>query len=280
MSRQKAYGQNFLHHKPTIDKIINEVNERISNQSCILIEIGPGEGALTKDLIQISINKKIPFHIIEKDIRLKDGIEEIISSYQKLPISFSMLDATDDLFIQKCKELYQKYKLPIFIASNLPYSVSTTILSNICWLRMENVPVLGCVVMVQKEVADRMKAKACDSDNRGSFSLHIQTYFECNKLFDVAPGAFTPAPKVMSTVLELKPLNKIPFQNPESAQKFESFCKFLFSSRRKMIRKTLSTLCDADKLHTIFKNLHLDGTERAETLELSTVIELFIQLKQ
>ncbi len=277
MSRQKAYGQNFLHHKPTIDKIISTVTESIDPSAINLIEIGPGEGAITKPLIETSIENKIPLYIIEKDFRLKEGVESFIPKNEK--IELMMTDATSDEFIKICKRIYHKNKKPICIVSNLPYSVSTSILSNICSLLLEGVELLACIVMVQKEVANRICAEAGDTENRGSFSLLMQTYFKTKKLFDVSPGAFTPAPKVMSTVLKCTPIQNRFIQNKEEAKNFEKFCKLLFSNRRKMIRKSLSSSLDPDQLKQVFQDCNLDGTERVETLELKTVYDLFMKIK-
>jgi 16S rRNA (adenine1518-N6/adenine1519-N6)-dimethyltransferase len=129
--------------------------------------------------------------------------------------------------------------------------------------------VLGCTVMVQKEMADRMLAKE-SSSHRGAFSLLIQSYFAAKKAFDVGPGAFTPPPKVKSTVLTLFRLKEPVVQNPELALLFEKFCKDLFSRRRKMVRSFLN-----ENQMKILNKTGLDGTQRPEDLELQTIYEIF-----
>ncbi len=278
VSRQKAYGQNFLHHKPTIEKIINATGDFLEKNQSAILEIGPGTGALTSEIITLCEQHSLPFLIIEKDLRLEKGIQKLILNKKNTELIIT--DATTDTFVQKCLTFSTQTKLPLLIVSNLPYSVSTTILARLCELIQLKVEIQGCIVMVQKEVAMRICAEAGDSENRGSFSLLMQSYFSPTKLFDVAPGAFVPSPKVTSTVLALTPLPNSKVSQFKEPEKFEKFCKALFSKRRKMIRNTLSTLMNAQELQSTLKNCTLDGTERIETLELETVIELFKHLTQ
>ena len=123
--------------------------------------------------------------------------------------------------------------------------------------------------MVQKELAQRIVAPANDT-HRGSFSIVMQCYFSIKTAFDVGPGAFTPPPKVMSTVLVLKPLDQPLTTGMDNPREFEKFCQKLFSQRRKMIRNSIPP-----DLHQHFAKLGISGTERPEVLEIKTLIDLF-----
>jgi 16S rRNA (adenine1518-N6/adenine1519-N6)-dimethyltransferase len=263
-TRQQILGQNFLHHKPTIEKILSAAESVLtSTLPKTLVEVGPGKRAITEGLEALCEKYKLSLALVERDLRLKEGLEENINS---TITSLHFMDAAKDEF----GVLMQNQTAPILFVSNLPYSASSQILAQLC----RNVEQLsGAVVMVQKELADRMKAPANTKD-RGSFSLMIQSYFSVKVLFDVGPGAFTPAPKVQSSVVELIPLKERFIKTKVEGLKFEQFCKQLFSQRRKMIRKTLADI-GLKELEKVFKSENLTGTERPENLDLQTVFHLF-----
>lgn len=266
-TRRHALGQNFLHHKPTIDKIASAVTRELERCAAegraakSIVEIGPGKLALTNAISPIATEKDLPLILVERDRLLEEDIREGAPNAE-----LHYMDAATDALPALLDELVAKGLGPVFVASNLPYSAASQILANVCH---RSSIVAGAVVMVQKEMAERMVAKPGTGD-RGSFSLLIQSYFETDWDFDVSPGAFNPPPKVMSSVLALRPL-KTPFTaGLPDPLKFEHFCKMLFSQRRKMIRK----LVPPEK-HALFPKLGISGTERPETLELSTVLALY-----
>ncbi len=272
-SRQQVLGQNFLHHKPTIQKITDLVVREMT--ACTrapksILEIGPGGLALTLPLVKVAVDKKLPLVLVERDRHLEEDIladlEDARALNTTLPYELHFMDAATDKFKELFIDLEKRGLTPVFVASNLPYSASSQILANLCHL---NALISGAVVMVQKEVAKRMASPENDSD-RGSFSLLIQTYFNPTLSFDVGAGAFNPPPKVTSTVLSLRPLEKPAIHTLEEALAFEKFCKMLFSQRRKMIRKTIPPEC-----HAHFAQLKIDGTERPENLHLDTILALF-----
>jgi len=118
-------------------------------------------------------------------------------------------------------------------------------------------------------LADRMTASPGGKE-RGSFSLLMQSYFQSKTLFTVAPGAFIPPPKVMSSVLSLYSLNPAPIEKISNPEKFEKFCKKLFSGRRKMIRGLLPS-----SVGSHYESLGLTGQERPEAIDLDRMIELY-----
>jgi 16S rRNA (adenine1518-N6/adenine1519-N6)-dimethyltransferase len=259
-TRRHALGQNFLHHKPTIEKIATLVETELAGatrEPRALLEIGPGKLALTKALEPLARKKSLPLLLVERDRYLEDEIREGAPGAE-----LHFMDAATE----KLPELLKGVPSPVFVASNLPYSASTQILANLCHSIDR---VAGAVVMVQKEVAARMAAPAGASE-RGSFSLLIQSYFDVTAAFDVGPGAFTPPPKVKSTVLKLRPLARPHVADLRSPLEFEKFCKMLFSQRRKMLRNLVP-----EEKRQLFPKLGISGTERPETLELSTVIALY-----
>jgi len=265
-TRRQALGQHFLHDQQTIEKIIALTEKEIShaqNPPKILLEIGPGRLALTQKLYELSQNNKIPLVLVERD----KSLEPILSDFQKKEgVEVYFMDAATETFEEWIKQLAQQRQASIFIASNLPYSASSQILARLCH---QSEYLKGCIVMVQKELANRMAAPA-QTSARGAFSLFIQSYFEVNPVFDVSPNAFSPPPQVTSTVITLKPLSKPLVASIKFPLKFEQFCKKLFSQRRKMIRNTIPK-----EKHDLFAKLDISGTERPEVLKLETIIELY-----
>jgi 16S rRNA (adenine1518-N6/adenine1519-N6)-dimethyltransferase len=266
-TRRHALGQNFLHHKPTIEKIANLVASEMKEASAAgktsraLLEVGPGKLALTQALAPIASQNEIPLILVERDRYLE---EEIRAGAGESELHF--MDAATEKFTDLIDALVAKQSAPIFFASNLPYSASSQILANLCHRANQ---ISGAVVMVQKEMALRMVAKPGGGD-RGSLSLLIQSYFDAEMAFDVGPGAFSPPPKVTSTVLKLRPRAVPATAGLKSPLKFEQFCKQMFSQRRKMIRNFVPR-----EKHELFPKLGISGTERPEILSLETVLALY-----
>lgn len=263
-TRRHALGQNFLHHKPTIDRIAALVADRLDasrSRPRALLEIGPGKLALTRALAPLARDRGLPLCLVERDRFLEEEIRNGMPE-----AALRLMDAATDALPEYVEELAANGSTPVFVASNLPYSAASQILANLCHLSGK---LSGAVVMVQKEMAERMVARAGSGD-RGSFSLLIQSYFEVERAFDVSPGAFTPPPQVMSSVLTLAPLKTPLTASLRDPLKFEHFCKMLFSQRRKMVRN----LVPVEK-HELFPKLGISGTERPEALELTAILELF-----
>lgn len=268
-TRRHALGQNFLHHRPTIEKIAALVESELQNLSDLgakkakcLLEVGPGKLALTNALIPCARSRNLPVVLVERDRYLEESLREELDADTAL----HFFDAATDRLPELIDSLKRDGQAPIFFASNLPYSAASQIIANLCHRSQD---LIGAVVMVQKEMAARMTAGPGTSD-RGAFSLLVQSYFEAKAAFDVSPGAFTPAPKVMSTVLTLRPLPKPLTSDLENPLKFEHFCKMLFSQRRKMIRNLIPS-----EKHELFPKLGISGTERSECLKLETILELY-----
>ena len=182
----KRFGQHFLKDNRTIERIINALAPTPDET---IIEIGPGTGALTAHLVERA-GRVIA---VEFDKKLAPLLTEQFANFP----NFTLVMA-DALTTDFCKEILPARQARL--VANLPYNISTAILQRL----IEQRTCLGeMVVMLQREVVERMMAPAGSSE-RGFLSVLIEAYCETEKLFDVAPGAFKPPPKVWSSVVRLR----------------------------------------------------------------------------
>jgi 16S rRNA (adenine1518-N6/adenine1519-N6)-dimethyltransferase len=181
----KRLGQHFLHDRNIIGKIISAFDPR---QDETVVEIGPGTGALSATLVE----RAAKVVAIEFDRKL---IEPLLERFGQCD-NFRLVQA-DALEVDICKEIFPATSARV--VANLPYNISTAILQRL----IEQPCIPEMVLMLQKEVVDRMLAPAGSSE-RGYLSVLVEAYCESEKLFDVSPGAFRPPPKVWSTVVRLK----------------------------------------------------------------------------
>ena len=242
---RKRFGQNFLHDKMIIQRIVNNINPR---QGDHIIEIGPGEGALT----ELVLDKIGTMDVVELDRDLipllkirfvtQDGLK--IHQADALKFDFSSL---------------QQDKEKLRIIGNLPYNISTPLLFHLfeyshCIQDMH--------FMLQKEVVDRIVAKPGDSAyGRLSVMLHYYCYAEY--VFTVKPGAFRPAPKVDSAIVRLVPHDKPPV-NINNFDEFSKLVNFSFTQRRKTLRNILKGKLDVEQIEA----LGIEPTIRPERLSL------------
>ena len=247
---KKSLGQNFL-----IDKnIINKISESINvNKDDLIIEIGPGAGALTKELIK----KDADIVCFEIDKRLEKILNEIKSN--KLKIIFE-----DFLNVDLNKYIDKKYKR-IFFVGNLPYYITTAIINKIV---NESNP-YEITIMIQKEVAERFMAKP-KSKNYGSLSVFLQYNFDIKKICDVSKNSFKPIPKVDSMVIKLISNKK---QGLINEDKFYKLIKDAFHQKRKNLRNNLKEY-NLEKINKILSNFNKDLTFRAEEINIDEFIEI------
>jgi len=180
----KRFGQHFLHDRNIIGKIISAFDPRACET---VVEIGPGTGALTARLVE----RAARVVAIEFDRKLIEPLREQFVERD----NFRLIEA-DALEADICD--FIKPSTSARLVANLPYNISTAILQRL----IEQPCIPEMVLMLQKEVVDRMLAAAGSSD-RGYLSVLVEAYCESQKLFDVSPGAFRPPPKVWSTVVRL-----------------------------------------------------------------------------
>jgi 16S rRNA (adenine1518-N6/adenine1519-N6)-dimethyltransferase len=216
---KKRLGQNFLKNKDLLKKIAGLKN--FENKS--ILEIGPGKGALTEYLLKKKPKKLLA---IEKDIELKPFLTNIQKKYPEiLEVIFQ-----DALTYEYSKIKDQK----IFLVANLPYHIATTLV--IKWLRYIK-KFESIIIMVQREVADRLSAKV-STKFYGRTSVLVQLHSDVKKIFDVPPENFYPKPKVDSSIIELSPKANLNF-NYENIDRLLKIC---FAQRRKKLKNNLNKI--------------------------------------
>ena len=237
---KKSLGQNFLFDKNIIKKIVDLV--KIKNRK--IIEIGPGKGALTDEILR---RKPLLLSIIEKDKRL---VEELKIKYHKNKF---VKIYNNDILDFDLKEIIKKDSI---IFGNLPYNISSQILIKIIKLNKWPSNYTDLVFMFQKELAEKISGKFNSSDY-GRLSIIRGYQLDILNKFLVSPNCFKPKPKVTSQVLHLKPKLKSDFKI-NNLENLEKVTNIIFSNKRKMINKNLFkilNLQDVNKIKMLNTNL-------------------------
>jgi len=253
---QKSLGQNFLINEQHIQKIIDKA--LVQNPQKI-IEIGPGLGALTDELLLHTDSRSISLCIIELDVNLYQYWKEKILGYENIEIYNQ-----DALKFDWSKIISDNSVL----VSNLPYQISSSIVID---RSMDLVPLNNMVLMFQKEVAERMLAKVTDS-SYGFLSVIVQSFWKVTKVLDAGPKDFFPAPKIASRVLHFEKSEQI-----KSKLKFLKFLKACFYQPRKFMISNLESQYNIAKSKglEIFKKIDISEKIRAEQLTVEQFHELF-----
>jgi 16S rRNA (adenine1518-N6/adenine1519-N6)-dimethyltransferase len=240
---KKSLGQHFLldlHLTGRIARVAGDLTQGTT------IEVGPGPGGLSRALLEAGARRLI---VIERDERCLAALAEIAEAY---PGRLEIIAA--DALKTDCSLLGEA---PRRIVSNLPYNISTVLLLG--WLRHAEA-FESLTLMFQKEVADRILAKA-GAEAYGRLSVITQWRCQGQKLFDIGRRAFTPPPKVDSSVISLipreKPLSPVPMEA------LEKVTAAAFGQRRKMLRSSIKSLGDAEAL---LAKAGLNPTSRAEEI--------------
>lgn len=259
---QKKFGQNFLIDSYVLDKIIKASDV---NKDDFVLEIGPGIGTMTQYLAENSREVLA----VEIDKNLIPILNETLSNYDNVTI------LNKDILKVDIKEIADERNngKPIKVIANLPYYITTPIIMG---LFESNVPIENITVMVQKEVAERMQAKAGTKDY-GALSLAVQYYSEPYIVANVPPNCFIPRPNVGSAVIRLsKHKNKIINVNNE---KFMfKVIRASFNQRRKTLLNSLSNSrelnLEKEQILIALKRLNIDINIRGEKLTLEEFAEL------
>ena len=256
MKAKKNLGQNFLVDNNIINKIVDEIT---ASSEDLIIEIGPGRGALTKKLKYKNAN----LICYELDQDLKPLLAELEDNKTKI-IYQDILKAN---IIEDIRNI--KYS-NIFLVGNLPYYITTPIIEH---LINSNLQFAKLTIMVQKEVADRFLAKP-GTKEYGFFTVLLDYYFNIKRVSNVSKNSFNPVPKVDSTVLSLLPKEKI--INVDRIKYF-GFIKECFSQKRKTLKNNLKNY-NWNDISMILNKYGYGDSVRAEELSQEIFIEIFQKL--
>lgn len=246
---KKSLGQNFLLDMNITDKIIRsslEAQNKSDFRNHAVYEIGPGPGGLTRAILKAEPQLLTVIEMDSRCIRIMNEIREVYGDKMQIVEG----DALKYDFLQPCS--FSKD-----IVSNLPYNISVPLL--LSWLKNMN-HFSSLTLMFQKEVAERITAQP-DNKNYGRLSVMAQITCKIKTLFNLNPNCFVPAPKIWSTVLLFTPLEKIP--SPDILQKVERITELAFGQRRKMLRQSLKSIPNLDKL---CEQIGILPTQRAENI--------------
>lgn len=258
---KKSFGQNFLKDKNIITNIVKGSNIKPNS---LVIEIGPGAGALTKELSLYAKNVLA----YEIDTRLEEILDENLVNCHNVKIIF------DDFLKRDIKEDIKNYEYEnIYVVANLPYYITTPIIEK---LIESNISFESITIMIQKEVGDRLSAKV-GSRNYGSITVFLNYYFDIKKLFEVSRNCFIPAPNVDSVVITLLRKNsKLQVSNEEL---FFKLIRDSFKFKRKNLRNNLKGY-DLITIEQVLNKYHFDLTIRAEELGLEIFVDIANELSK
>jgi len=254
---KKSLGQNFLIDKNIINKIVNIVS--ITDND--ILEVGPGTGNLTKEILRNNPNKMF---LIEKDTFLAESLKGIID--ERVRIFNEDILKFDENSLSKNK---------IIVFGNLPYNISTEILSR--WITNLNNDYWfsDLILMFQKEVADRIVAQF-NTSAYGRLSILANWRLNMNKICDISPESFTPRPKIQSSLIHFTPKKK--FAEIKNSVNLEKITRIFFSHRRKMLKKPFNQIFNGNK--DLLNKFNIDLNLRPQNLDFDTYYKLTIEYEK
>ncbi len=247
---KKSLGQNFLNDRNIINKIIkaSEINSHDE-----VLEVGAGTGNLTEHIIT---KRPKRIYVVEKDAKLANILEKQYSSKINI-IKKDILKIPNEFYTEK----------KFLILGNLPYNISTKILSN--WCLNDKLNVSKMILMFQKEVAERILAEV-NTKKYGRITILSKWKFDIKKVTDVKPNSFFPKPKVQSTVLEFIPKKEIyEINDPKNLEKIT---RVFFSQRRKMIKKPINILFKNFKFN--YKKFDVNPSDRPQNIDINKYLKI------
>ena len=251
---KKSLGQNFLIDKNILNKIVNLINIKDK----FILEVGPGTGNLTS----LILNKKPKkFYVIEKDNELASNLKKTFED--------KLIVINKDVLDQDETSLFEK-KVTVF--GNLPYNISTEILSKWIINLKDKFWFDNLILMFQKEVADRIVAKF-NSSKYGRLSILSNWKLNVTKICDIKPSSFLPKPKIDSSLLFFSPKNNFYFI--ENGKNLEIVTRTFFNHRRKMIKKPFNQLFNGND--KILEKLQIDLKLRPQNLNFDKYYQLAIE---
>ena len=251
INAKKSLGQNFLTDRNVLEKIVNTT--LIKNK--VILEIGPGTGNLTSFIIR---NKPKKVFVIEKDNELAINLNKNFGD-QLIIINDDVLNINEHLLFDE--------KVTVF--GNLPYNISTEILSKWIINLKDNFWFDHLILMFQKEVAERIISNF-NKSTYGRLSILANWKLDINKICDIKPNSFSPKPKIDSSLLIFTP--KKNFFKIKDPKNLEKVTRIFFSQRRKMLKKPFNQLFNGD--NKISDKLKIDLNLRPQNLDFDTYYKL------
>ena len=254
---KKSLGQNFLIDKNIIKKIINTVSI-VNNE---ILEIGPGTGNLTREILK---NNPSKMYLVEKDTvlakSLKATIDERVVIYNEDILKF------DENSVSKNK---------VIVFGNLPYNISTEILSRWITNFKNDYWFTNLILMFQKEVADRITAQF-NTSSYGRLAILTNWRLNINKICDISPDCFSPRPKIQSSLIHFTP--KKEFAEIKNPLNLEKITRIFFSHRRKMLKKPFNQIFNGNA--DLLNKFNLDLSLRPQNLDFDTYYKLTIEYEK
>ena len=252
-----SLGQNFLKDKGVLAKIIDSVDVK---ENDLVIEVGPGQGALTKFLKLFKANLRC----FEVDTRVKKYLDCFVDEKTKIIYDdFMKVDLNEAIKDINYDNLY--------VIANLPYYITTPIIEKMI---NSNLDIKAMVLMVQNEVADRLSAKPGNKDY-GAITVYLNYYYDIEKLFFVHRTSFDPIPNVDSAVIKLsKKEKKLKLKNEDL---FFKLIQDSFRMKRKNIKNNLNGY-NLQIIERVLESYGLDLTVRAESISLQCFVDIANEL--
>jgi len=248
---KKSLGQNFLIDQNILEKITNITNVKNKN----VLEIGPGTGNLTSYILKKNPKKLV---VIEKDNQLTINLKKKFNHQIKI-INDDVLKIDETSLIED----------KVIVFGNLPYNISTEILSKWIINLKDNFWFECLILMFQKEVADRIIAKF-NTSNYGRLSIICNWKLNIKKICDIKPEAFSPKPKIDSSLLFFYP--KKDFVKINDPHNLEKITRIFFNQRRKMLKKPFNQVFNGNQ--KVLDKLKIDLNLRPQNLNLDTYYKL------
>ncbi|WP_024850669.1 16S rRNA (adenine(1518)-N(6)/adenine(1519)-N(6))-dimethyltransferase RsmA [Hydrogenovibrio kuenenii] len=253
---KKRFGQNFLNNQTIIDRIVMSIQPKPEQH---LVEIGPGEAALTAPLLEV-VRK---LDIIEIDNDLIKPLTQRFSQNKAFHLHHH--DALTFDYASLIEKSEEDEATPLRVVGNLPYNISSPLLFHL----LNYAPLIRDMhFMLQKEVVDRMTAEP-GSKTFGRLSVMIQYACQAEYLFTVGPANFTPPPKVDSAIVRLSPYPTKPFQ-ATNEEAFGKLVKQAFSQKRKTLRNNLKGLLSSEQIEAC----GISPSDRAESIGVEGFVKL------
>ena len=259
-SRRHALGQHFLANEGVLRKIVGVVDPRPED---VIVEVGAGRGALTARLAE----RAGRVVALEKDERL---IPELRKA---MPANVEVIHG--DILKADLREILKDADvLSLRLVGNIPYSISSPLLFRAL---DEREFLSDCVFLLQKEVAERVTAGP-GTKSYAPLGILLQNEFEARTAFLVAPGSFSPPPKVQSALLVLKRRPE-PLQPGAAEEPYRAFLRTAFAERRKMLWKNLARRATPAAITAAFESLAIPRNARAEELSSDLLLAIFLALR-